>query len=56
MDGTSRHDKRYLITSICRMMNGGVTYKELKSMPMPELLELADNLNKILAKESKAGQ
>jgi len=54
MDGTSRHDRRYLVTSISRAMNGGITYKELIRMPLPELAELADSLNEILNKEKRA--
>lgn len=55
MDETPIGEMNYLITFICRYLNGAITYAELQRMPLPELYEISNNLGKLLQEENKSG-
>jgi hypothetical protein len=47
MDETPIADLNYLICQLAEFYNGSVSYKELQSMPLPEVYELYKNALKI---------
>lgn len=54
MDDTSSSEWDFLITSICYEMHGGISYETLENMPIPKLLSISHNLNKILKEKQRA--
>jgi len=47
MDKTPDEEIKYLFCQLMEFYNGGISYNELKCMPMPEVLELYKNALKI---------